>query len=308
MSEYVLRTYALEKRYGHSTVLDRVFMNIEKGDIYGFVGENGSGKTTLIRTICGLIYPENGSYELFDASSTDDKEIRKARRRMGAIVETPSIYPNLTAKENLEMISIILGIKADDRIREVLNMVGLGYTYDDTKKVANYSLGMRQRLGIAISLLSNAEFMVLDEPLNGLDPEGIVEIRNLILNLNREHGITFLISSHILTELQLIATKYGIISKGHIIKEITSQELLDRCQKTITVLTSDKDSCISALANVVDIDKIKEISNGFVIREEVNFNTLMKALENVPVLGINTSTETIEDYYLSVISGGGYNA
>lgn len=302
-NEYVLRTYGLIKIYGHQLVLDDVNMSIKRGEIYGFVGENGSGKTTVIRVISGLIFANGGEYELFGVKNTD-KNISLVRRKMGAIVESPSIYPNMTAEENLDMLCTIFSLPKE-RIITTLEMVGLNDVIGSRKKVGNYSLGMRQRLGIAMSLITEAEFMVLDEPLNGLDPEGIVEIRNLILKLNREYGITFLISSHILTELSLVATKYGIISKGHIIKEVTREELERECEKYYEISTFDKPGVYNALLSIVNKEAIKETSFGFLVNgKNVEVSAVMGALNGLSITAINTKTTSIEDYYLSIIKGG----
>lgn len=302
-NEYVLRTYGLIKTYGHQLVLDDVNMSIKRGEIYGFVGENGSGKTTVIRVISGLIFANGGEYELFGVKNTD-KNISLVRRKMGAIVESPSIYPNMTAEENLDMLCTIFSLPKE-RIITTLEMVGLNDVIGSRKKVGNYSLGMRQRLGIAMSLITEAEFMVLDEPLNGLDPEGIVEIRNLILKLNREYGITFLISSHILTELSLVATKYGIISKGHIIKEVTREELERECEKYYEISTFDKPGVYNALLSIVNKEAIKETSFGFLVNgKNVEVSAVMGALNGLSITAINTKTTSIEDYYLSIIKGG----
>ena len=210
----VLKTNNLYKRYKYQFALNGVNMTINKGDIYGFVGENGSGKTTVIRLITWLISPTKGDFELFGEDSKSNG-ILLARKKLGAIVENPSIYLNMSARENLKMQCGLLGVKGnvEEMIKHVLSEVGLAELYDNKKNAGNFSLGMRQRLGIAMALLGNPEFLILDEPMNGLDPAGIVEIRELILRLNKERGITFLISSHILTELALVATTYGIISK-----------------------------------------------------------------------------------------------
>ena len=209
--EYVLQTFDIVKKYNKQRVLDKVNMNIQKGDIYGFVGENGSGKTTIIRLVTGLIFADEGSYELFGVSNKD-KKILQSRKKVGAVVETPSIYRNMTAYENLKTQCLLLGVNDENKIKEVLEIVGLVDLYDSKKHAGNFSLGMRQRLGIAMALLNEPEFLILDEPMNGLDPEGIVSMRELIIHLNQNKGITFLISSHILTELSLIANRYGIIS------------------------------------------------------------------------------------------------
>ena len=201
--EYVLTTEALTKRYKHFSALNGLSLHVPKGAIYGLVGQNGAGKTTLIRLICGLQKPTEGHYTLYGADS-GGKEITKVRRRMGAVVETPSIYLDLTAEENLKEQYQILGRRDYEGIGPLLELVGLGDT--GKKKARDFSLGMRQRLGIAVAMAGEPDFLVLDEPVNGLDPRGIIEIRELILKLNRERGITVLISSHILDELSKLAT------------------------------------------------------------------------------------------------------
>ena len=208
--EYILETNGLGKKYGHFTALNDVSMHIPKGAIYGFVGRNGAGKTTLIRLICGLQRPTAGGYSLFGKSHTSH-DIRESRKRVGAVVETPSIYLELTAEDNLKEQYRVLGLPSFEDIPQLLQLVGLEST--GRKKAGNFSLGMRQRLGIAIALAGSPDFLVLDEPANGLDPQGIVEMRELILKLNRERHITVLISSHILDELSRLATHYG--SKTH---------------------------------------------------------------------------------------------
>ena len=220
--DYILQTNALNKSYGHFKALSNFNMHVPKGSIYGFVGKNGAGKTTLIRLICGLQKPDSGKYTLYGISCTD-KNIAKSRRRMGAVVETPSIFPDMTAKENLNQQYRILGLPSYDGREELLQLVGLANT--GKKKAKNFSLGMRQRLGIAVALVGNPDFLVLDEPVNGLDPQGIIEIRELILKLNRKYQITFLISSHILDELSRLATDYGFIDAGQMVKEISAKEL-----------------------------------------------------------------------------------
>ena len=214
--EYVLTTKALTKEYGQFKALNNFTMHVPKGAIYGFVGKNGAGKTTLIRLICGLQTPTEGDYTLYGVKNTDPKVVR-SRRRMGAVVETPSIYMDMTAEENLKQQYLILGLPSFDSIPELLKLVGLENA--GKKKARNFSLGMRQRLGIAIALAGDPDFLVLDEPVNGLDPQGIIEMRELILKLNRERNITVLISSHILDELSRLATHYGFIDSGRMLRE-----------------------------------------------------------------------------------------
>ena len=228
--DYVLKTNALCKKYKDYKALNGLSMNVPKGAIYGFVGKNGAGKTTLVRLICGLQEAASGEYTLYGTKSTD-KEILKARRRMGAVVETPSIYLDLTAEDNLKQQYRVLGLPSYDGLADILKLVQLENT--GKKKAKNFSLGMRQRLGIAIALVGDPDFLVLDEPVNGLDPQGIIEMRELILKLNREQQITVLISSHILDELSRLATHYGFIDKGQIVKEISAKELDTACRKCI---------------------------------------------------------------------------
>ena len=204
--DYALQTDRLCKTYRHYHALDGLTMNVPRGSIYGFVGRNGAGKTTLIRLICGLQKPTSGKFTLDGVQSTE-RDILKIRRRMGAVVETPSIYLGMTAEDNLKQQYRILGLPSYDGLRELLELVGLSDT--GKKKAKDFSLGMRQRLGIAIALAGSPDFLILDEPVNGLDPQGIIEIRELIQKLNRERGITVLISSHILDELHLRVYRPG---------------------------------------------------------------------------------------------------
>ena len=243
--DYVLQTNSLTKKYKHFQALNGLSMNVPKGSIYGFVGKNGAGKTTLIRLICGLQEPTSGDFTLYGIRN-DSKDIIKSRRRMGAVVETAAIYMDMTAEENLKYQYLLMGIPSYHGIPELLKLVGLENT--GKKKAGNFSLGMRQRLGIAIALAGDPDFLVLDEPVNGLDPQGIVEIRELILRLNREQQITILISSHILDELSRLATHYGIIDGGRMVKELSAEELEAACRKCTRMEVSDT----GALARVLD--------------------------------------------------------
>ena len=215
--DYILTARSLGKRYKNFKALNDFSIHVPKGAIYGFIGKNGAGKTTLIRLVCGLQEPSAGSYTLYGTEHTDPG-ISRCRRRMGAVVETPSIYQDTTAEDNLKEQYRIIGLPSFDSIPELLRLVGLENT--GKKKAKHFSLGMKQRLGIAIALAGNPDFLILDEPVNGLDPQGIIEVRELILKLNREKGITFLISSHILDELSRLATHYGFIDSGHMVKEM----------------------------------------------------------------------------------------
>lgn len=300
--EYVLTTQSLSKRYGKFRALDGLTMSVPKGAIYGFVGRNGAGKTTLIRLISGLQDPTEGEYTLYGVPSRE-KAIHKSRRRMGAVVETPSIYLDMTAEDNLKTQYRVLGLPSFEGIPELLELVGLGDT--GKKKAKNFSLGMKQRLGIAIALAGDPDFLVLDEPINGLDPQGIIEMRELILKLNREHQITVLISSHILDELSRLATHYGIIDRGRMIKELSAEELEAACRKCVRVEVSDT----SALARVLDAMKIdykilSERQADVFAKVNVSEFTLALAKENCEVISMQERDESLESYFVSLVGGG----
>lgn len=303
-SEYVLVTEEISKFYKGQRVLNNVSMHIKKGDVYGFVGENGAGKTTIIRIISGLTYPESGSYKLFGVN-LDDNEILEARKRTSAIVEAPSIYLNMSAYENLKMQMRMLGLPIDmARIDDLIKTVGLeGVSVK--KKAVNFSLGMRQRLGIAMCLVSNPEFLILDEPLNGLDPEGIANMRNLILKLNQEKNITFLISSHILTELSLVATRYGIISRGELVKEISKEELEAVEKKETSIKTTNNERAYEILKAELSPEVLDYVNDTIIITGEVNITELVNKFmaESIAIVDIKTKQASIEDYYLSIIGG-----
>lgn len=299
----VLSIRGLTKKYKRQLAVNNVDMNIERGDIYGFVGENGSGKTTIIRLITGLIFPYSGSFELFGINNLS-KDITKARSKVGAIVESPSIYMNMSAYDNLKTQCQLLGIKDDEKILSVLKNVGLEELYGSKKHAGSFSLGMRQRLGIAMALLGDPEFLILDEPMNGLDPAGIVDIRELILKLNRENNITFLISSHILTELSLVATKYGIISKGKIIKEISAEDLKKECTQTIVISTDTPEKLGEVIKENIE-NPFELTSDSVIIYGKADLNALLSSVINadVKILSINCNETSFEDYYLSVVGG-----
>ena len=299
--DYVLETNALCKNYRKFKALNNLTMHIPKGSIYGLVGKNGAGKTTLIRIICGLQNPSSGNYILY-GKKNDKNGIEKARRRIGAVVETPSIYLDMTAKENLKQQYRIIGLPSFDGIDDLLKLVGLENT--GKKKAKNFSLGMRQRLGIAVALAGDPDFLVLDEPINGLDPQGIVEIRELILKLNREFNITVLISSHILDELSKLATHYGFVDGGHIVKEISAQELENACRKAIRIEVTD----IKVLALVLDDMKIEYniISQTQAdIYSKVNVSQLVLRLSqnHCEVLSMQERDESLEGYYINLVGG-----
>lgn len=299
--EYIIETDNLEKKYGHNKVISNLNMHIPKGAIYGLIGKNGAGKTTLIRILCGLQRPSSGTYNIFGISNRNRK-INSARKRIGAIIETPSICLDMTAEENLIEQYKIVGLPNFDDIQEILKLVRL----EDTgkKKARHFSLGMKQRLGIAIALVGNPDMLILDEPVNGLDPEGIIEIRELILKLNKENGITFLISSHYLDELSKIATYYGFMNLNRIVKEISKDELEANFKKKMQINVSNIKECVKYLEE--NNIPYKVISNEIVeIYQKVKVSELVVALSkrNCIINDFLEKDESLENYYLNLIGG-----
>ena len=303
--DYILTARSLGKRYRNFKALDDFSIHVPKGAIYGFVGKNGAGKTTFIRLICGLQEPTDGSYTIYGIENTDPG-ISRCRRRMGAVVETPSIYLDMTAEDNLKEQYRIIGLPSFDSIPGLLRLVGLENT--GKKKAKHFSLGMKQRLGIAIALAGNPDFLILDEPVNGLDPQGIIEVRELILKLNREKRITFLISSHILDELSRLATHYGFIDSGHMVKEMSAAELDAACRKCIRVQVSD----VRALSRVLDeMDLEYSILSDTMadIFAKINISQLALALadQGCDIISLDEREESLESYYVNLIGGGNRN-
>ncbi|MGM0830301.1 MAG: ABC transporter ATP-binding protein [Bacillota bacterium] len=258
MNEYVLKTSQLSKTYQNKMALHKVSVMIKKGSIYGFIGQNGAGKSTLIRLITGLAYPTTGTFELFGESQ--ERNIIEARKRIGTIIEGPALYPQMTAAENLEAHRLLKGIPGKDCIEKTLNLVGLQNT--GKKKAKNFSLGMKQRLGLGIALLGDPEFLILDEPINGLDPMGVVEVRELLKKLNREYGITILISSHILSELHLLATHYGIIHEGELLEQLSAKELNEKCQQYLHIKVDDRNKAATVIENHFSTQEFEVMPDG----------------------------------------------
>ena len=299
--EYILTADSLSKHYRHFKALSDLSIHVPKGAIYGFIGKNGAGKTTLIRLICGLQEPTSGNYKLYGVKNTDSR-IHRSRRRMGAVIETPSIYMDMTAEENLKEQYRIIGLPDFDSIPELLKLTGLENT--GKKKAKNFSLGMRQRLGIALALAGDPDFLVLDEPTNGLDPQGIIEMRELILRLNREYQITFLISSHILDELSRLATHYGFIDGGHMVKEMSAKELDAACRKCIRVQVSDIRALIRVLDEMgLEYSVLSDTMSDIFAR--VNVSKLIHALslQGCDVISMTEREESLESYYINLIGG-----
>lgn len=303
MKKVVLKTYNITKKYGEQLAVDNVNMTIKKGDIYGFIGQNGAGKTTLIRLITGLIHKSGGEIELLGAN--EENELNKARTMVGSLIETPSFYTNMTARENLEVSRVVRNIPGKKCIDEVLELVGLKDV--EKKKVKNFSLGMRQRLGIANALMGNPKLLILDEPINGLDPMGIVEIRELLKKINKEKDMTILISSHILSELSELATTYGIISNGKLIEEITAKQLSEKCRQYIDLKVDDTARAVILLERELGISdyEVLEDSNIKVFSNLDNVGEINSLLSRSGIIveSISVKGENLEEYFMNKVGG-----
>lgn len=301
MKDTILKTNDLTKTYYRSAGVKGINITLRKGDIYGFIGKNGAGKTTLLRLITSLIIPTNGSLELFGSGSEQDLVF--ARKRIGSMIETPSFFPKMTARGNLEYYRIQRNIDDESEIERVLKLVNL----DDTgsKKFSQFSLGMKQRLGLALAIMGNPEFLILDEPINGLDPTGMIEFREIIEKLNKENGITILISSHILSELSQIATRYGIIHNGQILKEFTREELQRDIQGYISMKVSDAEEAGNIIQSHLDNVQF-EVQSKEEIRLFNSYDDSSKVIELLSLNGIkifssNEMKINLEDYFISII-------
>ena len=303
MKKVVLKTYNITKKYGEQLAVDNVNMTIKKGDIYGFIGQNGAGRTTLIRLITGLIHKSGGEIELLGAN--EENELNKARTMVGSLIESPSLYTNMTVRENLEVSRLVRNIPGKKCIDEVLELVGLKDV--EKKKVKNFSLGMRQRLGIANALMGNPKLLILDEPINGLDPMGIVEIRELLKKINKEKDMTILISSHILSELSELATTYGIISNGKLIEEITAKQLSEKCRQYIDLKVDDTARAVILLERELGISdyEVLEDSNIKVFSNLDNVGEVNSLLSRSGIIveSISVKGENLEEYFMNKVGG-----
>ena len=303
MSEPILVTRGLTKKYGSNRAVEDVELCLEKGQIYGLLGRNGAGKTTIIRMLTAQTLPTSGEIELFGA--TTEKGLSAARARVGVMVEIPSFYPYLTAAENLEYYRRQRGIPGRDCVSQVLDQVGLQGA--GKKKFKQFSLGMKQRLGLALALMDHPDLLLLDEPINGLDPEGIVEFRNLLLELNRRRETTILISSHILSELSNVATHYGFLDKGHMLEQISAQRLREKCRACLQLTVDDAARAALALERRLDTREY-EVLPGNVLRLYAFLDrpqTVTAALmeEGVALMGAESKNADLEDYFLGLIGG-----
>ena len=301
MSELILRTQELTRRYGRTLALDRASLSVEKGQILGLVGRNGAGKTTLIRLISGQSRPTSGELTLFGASSP--AALDRARSRTGVMVETPAFYPYLTAQQNLEYYRIQRGIPGRSRVDEALELVRL--TGAGKKKFKTFSLGMKQRLGLALALMNQPEFLLLDEPINGLDPEGIVEFRELLLRLNRERQTTILISSHILSELSALATHYAFIDRGRMLETVSAADLRERCRDCLELRVDDAARAARVLEEQLGTRDFEVLPQerlrlyAFLDHPQTVNRVLIE--EGVGLISAQQKDSNLEDYFLALI-------
>lgn len=299
----IFQAINLSKNYGNISVLKEVNMTIHPGEIYGLIGENGAGKTTLMKIIGNIVRPTSGSISLF--GQTDTTLMNQERRKIGYLIEIPALYSELSARDNLEFYCRIMNITDKNTINEVLHIVSLKDT--ENKKVGKFSLGMRQRLGLAIALINNPKFLVLDEPINGLDATGISQVREMLIKLAKEKEVAVLISSHVLSELQLLATKYGFIHKGRMLQELSADDLIETEGKYICIVSSNPLLAAQILKenfNIKEIDGDKNgeirIPNGLFTLEEI-ISVLIRS--KVQILSVSTHSTTLEDYFLNLIEG-----
>ena len=301
MSELLLQTRNLTKQYGRHRAVDDVNMHIKKGAIYGFIGRNGAGKTTCLKMISGLSTPSYGEIEMFGYKG---KDLQKVRSRVGCLIEAPGLYGNMSAYDNLNIKCKLTGIKKKGYIEELLKTVGLDTVGE--KKTKHYSLGMKQRLGIALALVGEPDLLILDEPINGLDPQGIVEVRETIQKLAKERGMTICISSHILEELSKLATDYGIIHNGCLVQELTREELMKKCSERIELTLDNPKQAIPVLDDmgfnsyqVIDKEHIHIFER---LGESASLHMEL-AKAGIPVKGISITSEELENYFLRLTGG-----
>ena len=296
---FVLETNCLRKKYKHHEALKGVYMHVPKDSVYGLIGRNGAGKTTLMRLLTGVQRESGGSYSLFGVDK-NSPEIKKERRRIGAMIESPSIFLDLSAEENLKMQYRILGLPSFSSIPEILDLVGLSDT--GKKKVSSFSFGMKERLGIAMALAGHPDILILDEPINGLDPEAIVEMRELIIRRNREMHMTIIVSSHILDELSKVATYYGFLDDGVMVKEISAEEMAKECRKAMRIKVESLEKAALALSlsgweySVVDDDTLD-------VYGEIKIKDVVDCLKDAGIIDVDKRNENLEGYFISTVGG-----
>ena len=297
----VVKTYDLSKKYDENIALSKINMNVKQGEIYGLVGNNGAGKTTLLKILTGQTKSTNGRFELF--SKTSEKDLMESRKRIGAIIEMPSFYPALTVGQNMEYYRIQRGVPGKSRVDTILEEVNL--INHKKKKYADLSLGMKQRLGLALAMLTEPELLLLDEPINGIDPSGIIEIRNLLLRLNKEKNTTVIISSHILTELANVATCYGFLNNGELVEQISTKDLQEKCKSYIEIRVTNASKLAALIEQQLNYKNYKILQNDIVQIYDHNSQadriSELAISNKIGVLGLKEKSINLENYYMSLI-------
>lgn len=299
--EYAIETKELTKQYQNKTVVNQVSLKVKKGEIYGFIGRNGAGKSTTLKMCCGLVHPSEGEVMLYGSSVKNEL----VRRRVGMLIESAGLYPNLSAKENMILKAKCMGSTDLDKIEDLLSILKLKDA--GNKKIKAFSMGMKQRLGIAMALLGNPDLLILDEPINGLDPEGIREIRHFLRNLNQETGKTIVISSHILGELSKLATSYGIIKDGVLIQQMSREELEDKCKDYLQLRVNDITRATAVLEeNLLDISYhiFEENTLHIFTKEDSGTITTLLVQHGIEVKECVLHQMDLEHYFLDLMDGG----
>lgn len=303
MKEIVLQTENLTKKYGEFTALDHVSVRLEKKHIYGFIGENGAGKSTFMKVVAGLSYPTEGTYSIMGKDTASERD--NMRKYVGSMIEEPALYPGYSIIQNLELQRILVGNPDKTVCHKVLDMVELSEV--KYKKVHTLSMGMKQRLSIAMALIGNPRLLILDEPINGLDPKNIVALRSLLQKLNEEKNITIFISSHILSELYLLATDYIFIHKGKIIEVLTHEELEAKCRKYICIKTDTVPLALTVLDKTMRNPEYKVVSENTIHlysdldSMEMIARTFMQ--NKIVVTELSVMEQTLEDYFMAITGG-----
>ena len=303
MSEIILETKNLSKKYKNVYALKDVSIRLEKNHIYGFIGENGAGKSTLMKIITGLIFPTAGEFSLMGANTP--KEIEKKRKDMGTLIELPTLYVNYSIRKNVEFQRVIVGNPDESATDQVLEMVGL--LQDADKKAKNLSMGTKQRLALALALVGNPKFLILDEPINGLDPKNIIKLRNLLKKLNEEHQVTIFVSSHILSELFLLATDFIFIHKGTVLEKVTHEELEERCRQYILVKADDIPKTVTVLEKAFPDVEYKVVSGDSIrifAKSDIKSDIARYLMEaDIFVSELSVKEQSLEEYFMNIIGG-----
>lgn len=306
MKEYVIETRQLTKSYGSFLALEDVSIHVKRGEIYGLIGDNGAGKTTLLKSLVGHIWPTKGNIFLFDRQG--EKELNRSRKQIGAVIEEPGFFPYLSVENNMEYCRILKGIPGKDRTEQVLRLVGI---WDRRKsKCKELSMGMKQRLGLAIAMIGEPQILILDEPINGLDPSGIIEFRNLLHQLNQEKNITILLSSHILSELQQTATTFGFLCNGKLIEEIGVTELREKCADYLEIAVSDVETYAAMLDQHFPDESYKILPNHIVQlsspKRNIEEYSQLAVSQGILITGLERHQHSLEDYYMNLKGGASH--